>query len=217
MSEFYRQSHRALQEELGSVPLADALAATIVVNQLDDDAAAFVASRDFMFLSTVDATGNPTVSHKGGAPGFVRVENPTTLMFPSYDGNGMYLSMGNIAETGRIGLLFMDFATPHRVRVQASASISRDGDDLARFPGAQLVVRAEITEAFVNCGRYIHSHKRVASSPYVPDDSGEAPVPAWKRIDLLQSALSEQDQARAAQAGTIDFDEYAQRVERGDP
>ena len=84
----------------------------------------FIEARAFFFLSTVNGDGHPTVSHKGGAPGFVRVVDPTTIVFPSYDGNGMFLSMGNIANNGRIGLLFMDFNTPHRIRAHANATLS---------------------------------------------------------------------------------------------
>ena len=60
------------------------------------------------FLSTVDPNGQPTCSYKGGDPGFVRVPDPQTIAWPNYDGNGMYLSMGNAAATGKVGLIFID-------------------------------------------------------------------------------------------------------------
>ena len=162
------------------------------------------------------AAGEPTVSYKGGGRGFVQVEDPTTVLFPSYDGNGMYLSMGNIAETGKIGMLFIDFERPNRVRVQATASLSTDAADLARFPGAQLVVRAAVDQAWINCGRYIHKHTRVEDSPHVPDEQGDAPLASWKRIDLMQPVLSEAVQAEVeATGGTIDGAEYARRLAEG--
>ena len=122
---------------------------------IDDEAKAFIESRAFFFLSTVNHEGHPTVSHKGGAPGFVRVLDATTLVFPSYDGNGMFLSMGNIAGDGRIGLLFIDFETPHRVRVHANAIVSADDPLMGEYPGADLIVRATVIDSFVNCPRYI--------------------------------------------------------------
>ena len=61
------------------------------------------------FLATADADGRPTCSYKGGDPGFVRVVDDRTLAFPNYDGNGMYLSMGNVAANPEVGLLFLDF------------------------------------------------------------------------------------------------------------
>ena len=101
--------------------------------QLDEETIAFIEARPFFFLSTVNADGQPTVSHKGGAAGFVRVLDPTTLVFPSYDGNGMFLSMGNIATKPSIGLLFIDFEHPHRVRVHATAELL---DDESWCPGS---------------------------------------------------------------------------------
>ena len=134
VSTFYGDEQRALQDQFDSRVLADTLEAVIVQPGIDDEAKAFIESRAFFFLSTVNHEGHPTVSHKGGAPGFVRVLDPTTLVFPSYDGNGMFLSMGNIAGDGRIGLLFIDFETPHRVRVHANATVSADDPLHGRVP-----------------------------------------------------------------------------------
>ena len=53
------------------------------------------------FLATADADGAPQCSYKGGEPGFVRVLDEHTIAFPSFDGNGMYLSLGNIAARPR--------------------------------------------------------------------------------------------------------------------
>ncbi len=209
---FYSPEHRALQDAFDARALADTMEAMIVHPTLADDAVEFISSRDFFFLSTVNAQGEPTVSHKGGAPGFVKVLDPSTLAFPSYDGNGMYLSMGNIDATAKIGMLFIDLETPHRVRVQATARLAAVDDPIVEaFPGAELVVIATVTSSFVNCGRYIHRHERVATSVSVPDASGQQPLAAWKRIDALQPVLPAKDQGRAdAEGGTIspaDYDE----------
>lgn len=217
MTEFYRPEQRALQDRHETRELADRLTLAIIRDELDEPSAGFIASRDFFFLSTVDDRGQPTVSHKGGAPGFVRVLDPRTLLFPSYNGNGMYLSMGNVARSGRIGMLFMDFETPHRIRVQATARLRTDSDAVAEFPGAEMAVEATISEVFVNCPRYIHRHRRVAPSPYVPDQEGNAPLPGWKRIDGVQDVLAPGDAARVADAGgAITREEYMGRVARGE-
>jgi predicted pyridoxine 5'-phosphate oxidase superfamily flavin-nucleotide-binding protein len=214
---FYDEHHIELQERFESRDLAVAMEFSIIQPQLNDEATAFIADREFFFLSTVRADGQPTVSHKGGPRGFVRVVDPTTLVFPSYDGNGMFLSMGNIAATARIGMLFIDFEVPNRVRVHADATVSSDDPMLAEFPGAQLVVRATVTESFINCPRYIVKHQRVAASPYVPDADGNAPVPAWKKIDALQPFLRPQDQARIEASGeSVTVEEYAELLERGE-
>jgi predicted pyridoxine 5'-phosphate oxidase superfamily flavin-nucleotide-binding protein len=217
MADFYSEDHRALQDHFDSRVLADTLAAVTVKPTIDDAAKAFIESRAFFFLSTVNRDGHPTVSHKGGAPGFVRVPDPSTVVFPSYDGNGMFLSMGNIAGDGRIGLLFIDFETPHRVRVHANAVVLRDDPLLDEYPGADLVVRATVTDSFINCPRYITRQASSEPSKYVPDGNGEAPMPAWKKIDLMQDALPERFQGRAEdEGGLITIEEYERRLADGD-
>ncbi len=207
---------RSLQDEFGTRPLADAFSSVIVSDILSPEHESFVGSRDFFFLASVTAEGEPTVSYKGGDVGFVKVESPSTLLFPSYDGNGMFLSLGNIEATAKVGMLFIDFETPNRVRVQGSAAVLRDSTHLQRFPGAELVVRVEIEAVFVNCGRYIHKHSRIESSPSVPDSAGHQPLAAWKRVDLLQDFLPTADQGRAeAEGGTISAEEYAEYLRNG--
>jgi len=214
---FYDENHVELQEQFESRDLAVAMEFSIVQPELNDEAIAFIASREFFFLSTVRADGQPTVSHKGGPRGFVKVVDEKTLVFPSYDGNGMFLSMGNIAATTKIGMLFIDFEVPNRVRVSADATVSADDPMIGEFPGAQLVVRATVTESFINCPRYIVKHQRVDASQYVPDEHGDAPIPAWKKIDALEPFLRPGDQQRVAATGeSVTIEEYAELLERGE-
>jgi uncharacterized protein len=217
MSSLYGDEHRELQDRFDSRALADTLEAVTVLPVIDEAAKAFIESRAFFFLSTVDGEGQPTVSHKGGAPGFVRVVDATTLVFPSYDGNGMYLSMGNIAGQGRIGLLFIDFETPHRVRVHADATLVTEGPLLDSYPGADLVVRATVTQSFINCPRYITNQASSEPTRHLPDEQGNVPLAEWKRIDLLQDVLPDRFRGRAeAEGGTIGAEEYQRKVEQGD-
>jgi len=212
----YGETQRALQDEFDTRRLADIHEFAIVAPGIDDDRREFIESRDFFFLTTVGSDGFPTVSYKGGPTGVVHVEDEHTVVFPSYDGNGMFLSMGNVEATAKIGMLFIDFETPNRLRLHATATIHTDDPAMERFPGAQLLVRARVENTFVNCARYIHPHTRVESSKYVPDDEGSQPYPAWKRIDLLQDVLPGSDDGKTEQAGgTIGADDYAQRVADG--
>jgi uncharacterized protein len=218
MSTLYSSTHRSLQDEFDRRKLADLLDAAIVHTEFTPDEKAFIERQDMFFLATVDPQGRPTVSYKGGAPGFVRVPDPATIMFPVYDGNGMFYSMGNVAATPRVGLLFIDFAVPHRLRVQGEASLIRDAAALAAYRGAHLLVRVKPTEIFVNCGRYIHKRVKVESSPYIPDAQGDAPIPAWKCVDVVQDALSnEERKAVAASGGPMSVDQYFARVADGKP
>src|SRR5205085_6087611 len=98
----------------------------------------------------------PDCSHKGGDPGFVRVVGPDTLEFPSYDGNGQFRSLGNVQANPAVGLLFIDFESPKRLRVNGRATLLDDAEALARHHGAQLVVRVRADRIFPNCPRYIH-------------------------------------------------------------
>ncbi len=201
MSEFFRAEQRALQDRFDSRALADRVATITVHHAVQEPDRAFIESRDMFFLSTVDDSGQPSCSYKGGEPGFVRVLDERHVAFPSWDGNGMFLSMGNIAATAKVGLLFLDFETPHRLRLHGRASLHTDAALLARWPGAELVVKIEVSELFINCPRYLHRYRRVESSPYVPDTAGRAPFAQWKRIDAVQDVLVPKDQGRAAEVG----------------
>ena len=218
MSEIYSKPHRALQQMFDTSRLADRVEEIIVRAEIPDDHKGFIESRDMFFLTSVDHRGYPTCSYKGGAPGFVRVVDPKTIVFPSYNGNGMFLSMGNIIANDKVGMLFMDFETPHRVRVHGSAVIEKNDRLLAEFAGAELLVRVTVTETFVNCPRYIHKYQRLQTSKYAPQAGCAAPpAPQWKRIDALQDALPERERDIAKQlGGTITFKEYGALVIKSD-
>ena len=130
MSRLYGDIHRAMQMAFDTRTLADRLEGMIVKPEIDDVGKVFIASRDMFFLTTIDHNGRPTVSYKGGSPGFVRVLDASTLLFPSYDGNGMYLSMGNISGNPEIGMLFIDFEKPFRLRAQGRAELIVSGPEL---------------------------------------------------------------------------------------
>lgn len=216
MSEIYGEHHRLLQQEFESTKLADRVKELIVLPEISAEHKAFIESRDMFFLTTIDHRGYPTCSYKGGAPGFVKALDDKTLAFPSYDGNGMFLSMGNIEANNKIGMLLIDFETPHRVRIHGTAGIDKQDPLIQEFPGATLLVRVLITEIFVNCPRYIHKYQRIESSKYTPKADFEVPLtPQWKRIDALQDVLSEQEQAMVKQQGTITPEEYGELILKG--
>jgi len=217
MSDFYGRQQRLLQEQHDTVNLADRLEQIIVAQQIGEQHQPFIESRDFFFLTTIDQRGYPTCSYKGGNPGLVRVVNPQELAFPSYDGNGMFLSMGNINGNPKIGMLFIDFETPHRIRVHGDARIQNDDPLLAEYPGAELIVRVAIKEIFINCPRYVHRMSRVANSKYVPQADKETPAPQWKRIDAVQDVLPSCDRQLAERlGGIITPEEYGAMVIKGD-
>jgi predicted pyridoxine 5'-phosphate oxidase superfamily flavin-nucleotide-binding protein len=214
--EFYTASSRRLQAENDSFRLANAVARSIVDDELRPEQMAFIGTLDYFFLTTVNEKGEPTVSYKGGPVGLAHMVDPRKIVFPNYDGNGMFLSMGNVAATSKVGLLFIDMVTPLRVRVQGEARLTQDAGHLARFPGSNMIVEIDITSVFYNCARYIHRHVRVEASKYIPDSQGVQPFPAWKRIDALQGSLRKEDEGRAAaEEGIITEEQYQAKVAEG--
>lgn len=214
---FYGDEQRALQQRFQTGRMADLLEQVIVHPEIEEAERAFIEARDMFFLATVDGSGQPTCSYKGGDPGFVKVVDPATLAFPSYDGNGMFLSMGNIRATARVGLLFIDFETPHRLRIQGTAAVREADPLLAAYPGADLVVRVAVSQVFVNCSRYVHRYQRVKASRYVPRAGCETPFAEWKRIDVVQEALPPRDAGKTAKAGgTITIEEYEAKRHAGE-
>lgn len=208
MSELYGRTHRALQDEHGTRRLADRLE-SLAHAEFDANDRAFVEGAAMFFLATVDERGRPTVSYKGGAPGFVRVTAPGEVVFPLYDGNGMFLSLGNIADSSEVGMLFIDFESPRRLRVQGTARVVPADDLPVHYPGARHLIQVTVSQLFVNCGRYIHKTQLRALSPHVPDASGRQPFPAWKRIDIIADSLCERDRNKVTEAGgTIAGDAY---------
>jgi predicted pyridoxine 5'-phosphate oxidase superfamily flavin-nucleotide-binding protein len=192
----YHEHSRALQDQFDSRRLADRLAETLAHSSFTAEDRAFIESKSFFFLATTDIDGFPECSYKGGAPGFVRVLDAKTLVFPSYDGNGMFKSMGNVRATGKVGLLFLDFEQPKRIRVNGIASVSDNDPLLADVVGAQLIVRVTAQQIFPNCPRYIHRMQLVEPSMFVPQAGVEAPIPKWKTFPQFNEVLPDGDKAR---------------------
>jgi predicted pyridoxine 5'-phosphate oxidase superfamily flavin-nucleotide-binding protein len=192
-----------------------------LLEEMDTDAVeeqhkAFIESRDMFWLATVDAEGRPQCQYKGGAPGFVRVIDPKTVVFPSYDGNGRYHSMGNISATSNIGMLFLDFEIPNRLRLQGEASVSADDPLLSEYKDAELIIRVNVTDVIINCPRYIHKMKRIEQSRAVPTADKDTPFAEWKRIDIVQEALPAKDEGKtAASGGTLTMEEWAENLMKG--
>ena len=191
----YHDGSRSLQDRFDTRRLADRIEERIVHDQIDDGDRAFIEARDMFFIATTDEDGQPQSSYKGGEPGFVRVLDETTIAFPLYDGNGMYLTAGNLMTTKKVGLLFIDFEGRKRMRLNGIASVADADPLLAEFPEAQLIVRVSATEVFPNCPRYIHEYKLVKRSRFVPKRECETPVPQWKQSDWAHDVLPENDPA----------------------
>lgn len=191
---------REVQDRFDTRRLADAISSRTVHDSLTENDRAFIERMDMFFIASEGANGNLDCSYKGGEPGFVRVLDDHTIAFPNYDGNGQFMTAGNILETGKVGLLFIDFQNQWRMRLNGTASIDFDDPLRSHWPEAQFVVRVHAEEVFPNCPRYIHKMEVVERSVFVPQVGCETPDPDWK--DYFEDALpEEQKQRRAARRG----------------
>jgi uncharacterized protein len=194
VSQRYHDGQRAFQDRFDTRRLADRLAEG-TSDVISDGLKVFIERRDMFFIATADEQGWPQVSYKGGDPGFVRVLDEHTLAFPVYDGNGMFLTAGNMSVNPRVGMLFIDWETGTRLRLNGQASIDDDDALTPTYPGAKFVVRVRAAEVFPNCRRYVHRQQRVERSVFVPAAGAEPPVPDWKLDPWFEGTLPADDPA----------------------
>lgn len=189
----YHEGMRQLQDLRETRALADRLEKVTMRSAFTEEDKTFIARCRMFFIATADGSGQPDCSYKGGLPGFVRVLDEHTLAIPDYDGNGQYRSWGNVVVNPRVGLLFVDFETPKRLRVNGTAVVRRDDPLLGEFPGAVFIVRLKAERIFPNCPRYIHKMQLVEESVHSPRPDYTPPVPAWKTFDVFKDALPPRD------------------------
>ena len=186
----YHDGNRELQDHFGSRKLADRLVATTWRDRFKDDDKAFIESVGFFFLATADTNGMPDCSFKGGPVGFVRIPAPDLLVFPDYDGNGMFKSLGNIRANPRVGLLFIALGPQtKRLRVNGRATVVMDDETMSASPGAQLLVKVVPENIFPNCPRYIPDLQAGQPSEYLPNEDATPKEPAWKSFDAFKDVV----------------------------
>jgi predicted pyridoxine 5'-phosphate oxidase superfamily flavin-nucleotide-binding protein len=187
--QMYHRGSRQLQDQFDSRRIADRLEQVTVHTTFTEDDRGFIETCSMFFLATADEEGRPDCSYKGGRPGFVRIQDERTLVFPNYDGNGMFRSLGNILVNPHVGLLFVDFEQPDRLRLNGLASLHYDSALLEEYPGAQMLVRVVAERIFPNCPRYIHTMHLAEHSIYAPKPDYTPPEPDWKRMKEFRDAL----------------------------
>ena len=195
MSFEYSVDSRTLQDRFDTRRLADRLVEVTVHRRFTPADRELIEAQSQFFLATVDGRGQPTCSYKGGDPGFVTLLDDATLAFPNYDGNGMYLSMGNVSQTGRVGILFVDFERQRRLRVEGVAELAFADGLRDRYPECQFVVLVHAHAIYPNCPRYVHRYELVERSRFVPRTGAITPTPDWKRSEWARGVLPEGDPA----------------------
>lgn len=143
-----RQAEYAKREGSGAVHTAAAL---------NERSRPIIARADTLFIATAHPGANHAateshaliahgvdVSHRGGKPGFVRIDNDRALTLPDFSGNRFFNTLGNIVLNPRAGLLFIDFESGDVLHIAADAEIIFDGPELNAFAGAERLLRLTI-------------------------------------------------------------------------
>jgi uncharacterized protein len=152
-------NHRITSVEQLRAPMGHPHPATPrkLLSALDQTAIDFIARSPFLVLGTADADSNQDASPKGGAPGFVTVEDSKTLLIPESKGNKLLFGLQNILENSHAGLIFMVPGTDETLRVNGTGELSVDPESLARFSAngspAQLAIRITVRECFFHCAK----------------------------------------------------------------
>jgi predicted pyridoxine 5'-phosphate oxidase superfamily flavin-nucleotide-binding protein len=137
--------------------------------ELNAAQAAWIERADTLFIATAHPVYGADASHRGGMPGFVRVESSRRLAIPDYDGNRMFNTLGNIAADPHTGLLFPDFVTGNALMLTGRARVIWDASRAAQFTGAQRVVEYEIDETLELQGALPGNWEFKSYSPYNPE------------------------------------------------
>ncbi len=157
-----------------------------LLRALDDMAIDFIGRSPFLVLGTADAEGNQDVSPKGGAPGFVVVEDPKTLLIPDSKGNKLLFGLQNILENSHAGLIFMVPGTDETLRINGTGELSVDPASLARFSAngsaPQLVIRITVRECFFHCAKAL-----MRSQLWKPESWGARIPFSWGKYLAVKS------------------------------
>ncbi|MEV8510301.1 pyridoxamine 5'-phosphate oxidase family protein [Actinoplanes sp. NPDC051475] len=180
------RGERQLQHTLGTRQQADAFQTRQVLPHLNNRMQSFIGRQTMMFLATADLSGSCDNSFRAGPPGFVRVLDEEHLSWPEYRGNGVMASLGNITESPRVGLLFVDFDEVIGLHVNGTAEIIQDPGHQADTPPGQrarLWIVARVQEAYIHCA------KNIPRMVEIPRQRGpRSPVEQPKKSDYFGTA-----------------------------
>ena len=156
----------------------NALVRMKVLTELDDLAIDFIKRSPFLVLSTADADGNQDASPKGDHPGFVLVENASTIVIPERKGNKLLFGLQNILANPHVAMVFMLPGTGETLRVNGTAELTADPELLgklaARGAPALLAIRVTINECFFHCAKAF-----IRSQLWRPETWGERVSISW--------------------------------------
>lgn len=180
----FTPSVQALQSKYGSRKAYERMETSGDRYQLGPTEISFIQSRDSFYLSTVGDNGWPYLQHRGGAPGFLRVLNETTIAMPDYSGNRQYISAGNLHDNEKACLFLTDYPSQQRLKIWAHAKVhfAENDPELAppledpHYPARiERVFTFDIQGYDWNCPKHItprFTKKQILNSPNLLKDLG---------------------------------------------
>ena len=182
--DFFHPAQREVQQMLATADMATRIADTRLRRTIEGEDEALVREARFFFLATRAPDGTLDASIKCGPVGFVTVDGPSRIVFPDYDGNGMFRSLGNIRATADVALLFVELSGRKRkLRVQGRGHVEvcAPAQHLPATAGDQARVCVTVTRVFPNCPRYLPSMEWAGDCDHVSALGREPLEPDWKR------------------------------------
>jgi len=121
-----------------------------------------IKKTSYFFLATSSQAGEPNINFKGGEAGFIHIIDDNTILFPDFDGNGIFHGINDMMHNPNVAMLFIDFKNTMRYKANGIATIIDDQDeisqylDLKGFDYPPRVIKVKITYAIRNCSKNIH-------------------------------------------------------------
>lgn len=128
----------------------------------------WIAYADTFYIGSMNDKGEMDASHRGGNPGFIHVLDEKTILFPDYSGNSLFNTLGNIYSNPASGLLFINYEHGHSLHLTGSAEIIWDEEQSSAFPGAERLVRFEISEVVELVNATELRWEEIEMSPFNP-------------------------------------------------
>jgi predicted pyridoxine 5'-phosphate oxidase superfamily flavin-nucleotide-binding protein len=159
----------------------------------------FIEEQRSVFLATASKEGQPTIQHRGGPPGFLRVVDEKTLAFVDYAGNRQYVTLGNLSENPKANLLLIDYAHRRRIKIWGTAVVVEGDEKLiaALMPEGyharpEQIIRFTVKAWDVNCPQHIPQR-------FEAEDVSALLAARDKRIHELETELELQKHANPSQ------------------
>lgn len=161
--------------------------------ELSEEIIQFIQNMDSFYFGTASQQGRPYIQHRGGPKGFVQVENKTTLLFPDFEGNRQYITIGNLTENDQAFIFFMDYPNRRRIKLWGRATVTDMNDESLSFQNLPENIKVNRAIHFAieawdeNCRQHIKP-RYTADVDYIQEliDAKNQITELQKRIKILE-------------------------------